>query len=63
MTNMFSFQLYVNLFLILLNSNPLYSKCYTIGPNQSYPNPYSLYLADIVESGDTILIKVSTYSG
>ncbi|MEE9439608.1 MAG: hypothetical protein V3V14_11450 [Saprospiraceae bacterium] len=51
------------LFAFFLLSNNIYSSTYTVGTGHTYLTPKSLFNANVVQDGDTILIEAETYVG
>ena len=60
----FIFLLFVGVafFLILVNQLS-FSNTFIVGPNETYLTPNALYQANVIGSGDTILIHAGTYTG
>ncbi len=50
------------LILVMLASN-VYGKTHQVGSTQTYTSPHELYLANVVQEGDTIEIAAEIYTG
>ncbi|MCB0662882.1 MAG: hypothetical protein KDC24_09090, partial [Saprospiraceae bacterium] len=50
-------------FFLILVYQLSFSNTFIVGPNETYLTPNALYQANVIGSGDTILIHAGTYTG